>query len=120
MQRAKANNLKNTGNNALKVRAKPSDWRSQFTAMMDSAVYSSLVDDGYGLTQWTFHTRKQALLDFSLQEGTSIGDLAVQLFFLWRELSEEYTSVLSVPSSSGLGSTRTGMPANPPTPPLPS
>lgn len=88
----KANNLQNTGNNDLGM----SD--DEFTDMMDSGAYSSFVDDGYGygLAQWTFHTRKQALLAFSLQEGTSIGDLAMQLSFLWKELSEEYTSVLSV------------------------
>ncbi len=46
-----------------------------------------------GLAQWTYHSRKQALLEYAKAAGTSIGDLAMQLGFLCREL-ESYASVL--------------------------
>ena len=97
----KANNLQNTGNQALGL----SD--EEFTELMDSGSYPGFVNDGYGygLAQWTFHTRKQALLAFSLEKGTSIGNLAMQLSFLWKELSEEYGSVLSaLKNASGIRS----------------
>jgi long-subunit fatty acid transport protein len=37
---------------------------------------------GYGLAQWTFWSRKQALLDFAKTAGKSIGDMTMQLDFL--------------------------------------
>ena len=39
-------------------------------------------------------TRKQRLLEFAKEKGTSIGDLDMQLQFLWKELGE-YKSVMS-------------------------
>ncbi|MCC8099986.1 MAG: phage tail-type lysozyme domain-containing protein [Clostridiales bacterium] len=50
---------------------------------------------GYGLAQWTYKTRKKNLKDYCDTQGTSIGDLNMQLEFLWKELSESYTTVLS-------------------------
>ena len=87
----KANNLQNTGNNALGMTD------DQFTAAMDSGSYDNFVHDGYGygLAQWTWHSRKAALLAYAQNAGTSIGDLGMQLGFLWKELSEGYASVLS-------------------------
>ena len=61
-----------------------------YTAGVDSGKYSarSFVHDsaGYGLAQWTYHTRKQKLLNFAKERGSSIGDLDMQLDFLWKEL----------------------------------
>lgn len=34
---------------------------------------------GWGLLQWTFWARKQALLDNADEKGTSVGDLVTQL-----------------------------------------
>ena len=45
-----------------------------------------------GLAQWTYYTRKQALLNFVKAAGKSIGDLETQLAFLLQEI-KGYTSV---------------------------
>lgn len=68
----------------------------EFTAAMDAGTYGNFVNDGYGygLAQWTFHTRKAALLAYVQERGVSVGDLAAQLGFLCKEL-EGYKTVLS-------------------------
>ena len=67
-----------------------------YTNAVDSGKYKNFVRDsaGYGLAQWTYYTRKQALLNFAKQKGTSIGDLKMQLEFLYNELTG-YTSVMN-------------------------
>lgn len=50
---------------------------------------------GYGIVQWTWHTRRRALYEYAKSKGTSIGDLTMQLEFLYKELSTSYKSVLS-------------------------
>lgn len=77
----KANNLENTGNTVLGV----SD--SEYTALVDSLEYDFSNDGyGYGLAQWTYHTRKQALQNFALERGESIGNVSMQCKFLLTEL----------------------------------
>ena len=68
-----------------------------YTAAVDSGAYGNFVKDsaGYGLAQWTYWSRKQALLDFAMAQKKSIGDLSMQLDFLWKELSESYKGLLS-------------------------
>lgn len=71
-----------------------------YTAAVDSGKYSSdrFINDkaGYGLAQWTYWSRKKALLKFAKEHGKSIGDLYMQLDFLWKELNESFPSVLNV------------------------
>lgn len=50
---------------------------------------------GFGLSQTTFWSRKKALYEYAKSKGTSIGDLTMQLEFLYQELSTSYKSVLS-------------------------
>lgn len=68
-----------------------------YTDAVDSEKYTNFAKDsaGYGLAQWTYHTRKQALIDFAKAAKKSIGDLGMQLDFLWKEL-QTYTAVMSV------------------------
>lgn len=68
-----------------------------YTAAVDSGSYQNFVRDsaGYGLAQWTFWSRKQNMLDFARAAGKSIGDLEMQLDFLFQELSGSYKQVLS-------------------------
>lgn len=68
-----------------------------YTAAVDKGTYTNFVKDcaGYGLAQWTYYTRKQALLDFAKAECASIGSLTMQLNFLWKEL-QGYTGVMAV------------------------
>ena len=91
----KPNNLQNSFEKSLGY----SD--DSYTAAVDSGAYANFVKDsaGYGLAQWTYYTRKQALLDFSKAAGASIGDLAMQLGYLWAEL-QNYSAVMSVLNSA--------------------
>ena len=68
---------------------------AQYTAAVDNGSYTNFVKDsaGYGLAQWTYWSRKQALLDYARSAGKSIGDLQTQLGFLWKEI-QGYKSVL--------------------------
>lgn len=68
-----------------------------YTAAVDNGSYTNFVKDsaGYGLAQWTYWSRKQNLLNYAQSVGASIGDLEMQLGFLYKELSESYTFVLS-------------------------
>ena len=69
-----------------------------YTAAVDNGTYNNFVRDsaGYGLCQWTYWTRKQALYAFCKAAGASIGDLDAQLRFLMKELRERFKSVLRV------------------------
>lgn len=71
---------------------------SSYTAAVDSGSYNNFVRDsaGYGLAQWTYWSRKQNMLEFARAAGKSIGDLEMQLDFLFKELSEGYKTVLAV------------------------
>ena len=67
-----------------------------YTAAVDSGAYTNFAKDsaGYGLAQWTYHTRKAALLAFAKERGASIGDLEMQLAFLLHELGGSFPGVL--------------------------
>ena len=66
-----------------------------YTAAVDSGAYTNFAGDGagYGLCQWTYHTRKAALLAYAKAAGKSVGDLEMQLEFLLKELRESYKLV---------------------------
>ena len=85
-----ANNLQNNGNTKLGMTD------AQFTAAYDSGAYAmdTFIHDGYGygLAQWTYYSRKEALAKFAKEKGASIGDLSMQLAFLLKEI-KGYTSV---------------------------
>ena len=85
-------NLQNSYENALGMND------NAYVAAVDNGTYTNFVQDkaGFGLAQWTYWSRKQALLNFAKASGKSIGDLNMQLDFLWKELSESYPSVLAV------------------------
>jgi len=71
----------------------------EYTALVDSGVYTrtqfAYDQSGYGLAQWTWHTRKAALYDFAKSKNKSIGDLQTQLEFFYKELSESFPDILS-------------------------
>lgn len=85
------NNLQNT----YETRLGYTD--ASYTAAVDSGSYTKFGTDsaGYGLAQWTYHTRKKALLAFAQSKRKSIGDLNMQLEFMYKELSESYKGVLA-------------------------
>ena len=69
---------------------------AEYTEMVDHGTYTNFVRDkaGYGLCQWTYWSRKQALLDYAKVKGASIGDLAMQLGFMMRELNQGYKALV--------------------------
>lgn len=85
-------NLQNT----FAFKLKMSD--SEYTKAVDNGTYTKFSNDsaGYGLAQWTWWTRKRNLYNYAKQTKKSIGDLEMQLEFLFEELSKDYKSVLKV------------------------
>jgi hypothetical protein len=74
----------------------------EYTAAVDGGTYDRFVTDqaGYGLAQWTYCTRKERLLNFAKAAGVSIGNIDMQLTYLWQEL-QAYTKVMTVLKSAG-------------------
>lgn len=85
------NNLQNSYESALGFTD------SSYVKAVDSGTYSNFVNDyaGFGLAQWTYCTRKKALLNYAESKGASIGDLEMQLEYLYKELSSDYKAVLN-------------------------
>ena len=69
---------------------------AQYTAEVDNGSYTNFVHDsaGYGLAQWTYYSRKQGLLNAARAAGVSIGNMNMQLAYLWQEL-QGYKSVMA-------------------------
>lgn len=69
----------------------------EYTDNVDGG-WSDFIHDGiaYGLAQWCFHTRKQGLLDKAIIENKSIGDIDLQLEYLWEELQKYKTAYNAV------------------------
>lgn len=89
-------NLQNTYNNKFDMTD------DEYTTSVDNGRYGNFVHDsaGYGLAQWTFWSRKQGLYNYAKSTGRSIGDLTMQLEFLFQELSSGYKSVLTALKSA--------------------
>ena len=67
----------------------------EYVKSVDNGTYKNFATDscGFGLAQWTSSGRKRSLNEF--RGNKSIGDLEMQLSFLYYELSTSYKSVLS-------------------------
>lgn len=87
----KSNNLQNTYESKLGF----SD--DNYVNVVDNGTYTNFIYDsaGFGLAQWTWWGRKKALYDYVKSKNKSIGCLETQLEFLYKELSENYKSVLT-------------------------
>ena len=92
----------------------------EYTDQVDAGTYIKFVNDsaGYGLAQWTYKTRKQALLEYAQSKKSSIGNLTTQLEYLYKELTG-YKTVLatlkkatSVKEASDIVLTQFEKPAN--------
>lgn len=90
-------NLQNTSEKKLGL----SD--DEYTAAVDAGTYTNFIKDaaGYGLAQWTYYTRKQGLYNKAKAAGKSIGDLNIQLSFMWDELQGGYKKVLQQLKAAG-------------------
>ena len=85
------NNLEDSGNRDLGMTDE------QYTVAVDSGTYTKFASDGYGygLPQLTFHSRKQAFLDFVKARGGSIGDYKLQVAYIIHEMKTSFWSVFS-------------------------
>lgn len=78
-----------------------SSYSQEYTSKVDSGeiseydfVHNGPGGGGYGLAQWTFYTRKQALYDMYKSGGyPSIGDVNLACAYLLYELKTSYTDV---------------------------
>lgn len=68
-----------------------------YVLSVDNGTYNNFVYDcaGFGICQWTYHSRKKALYEFAKSKNKSIGDLEIQLDFMFKELNGSYKSVLN-------------------------
>lgn len=84
-------NLQNTGNVKLRMTDK------EYVCAIDNGTYTKeqFIYDGYGafLAQWTYHSRKKGLYEFAKVCNKSIGDLEMQLDFLYKELCDDFPNV---------------------------
>lgn len=87
----RANNLQDSAEKRLELTD------DEYTESVDCGAYENFSTDkaGYGLCQWTWWSRKEALLRFARETSRSIGDLTLQLEYLWYELKEDFPSTLS-------------------------
>lgn len=78
----KSNNAQNSGNTKLGMTD------AEYTSAVDNGSYTNFVKDsiGYGLAQWTYWSRKEALLNFAKSKKVSIGNLEMQLEYLVKEI----------------------------------
>ena len=75
-----------------------------YTASVDNGSYTKerfiRDESGYGICQWTYWTRKKSLYEFAKKTGRSIGDLEMQLEFLFSELKTSFPKVLKILESA--------------------
>lgn len=85
-------NLQNTGERALGMTDQ------QYTEAVDKGTYTAeqFATDGYGygIAQWTYKSRKAALLKYAHEHEFSVGDLGMQVDFLLDELRFSYPRVM--------------------------
>ena len=67
---------------------------AQYTAAADNGLIDFARDQvGYGLAQWTYHTRKAKLLEYAKALNLSIGDGYMQCYFCIKELKEDFHTI---------------------------
>ena len=65
-----------------------------YTTAADNGIINFVKDAiGYGLAQWTYWTRKAALLAYAKNRGVSVGDAKMQIDFCIKELKTDYKPV---------------------------
>lgn len=66
-----------------------------YTVAVDNGAYPNFADDraGYGIAQWTYPSRKAALLAHAKAQGLSIGDLEMQVDYLLQELRTTFKTL---------------------------
>ena len=75
---------------------------STYTDAVDNGSYTNFVKDsaGYGLAQWTYWSRKQGLLNYAKSMNASVGNIDMQLEYLWKELTSGYSGLVNTLKNS--------------------
>lgn len=94
----KSNNLQNSFEKKLKMDDEA------YTAMVNSKSYDEMTfakdGAGYGIAQWTYWTRKQALYEYTIKQGYSIDALPRQVDFLIEEFKTKYKGLMDTINAS--------------------
>ena len=79
---------------------------NSYTEAVDNGTYKNFVNDGagYGLAQWTYYKFKQELLNRARAEQLSIGDLNLQLNYLWYWIKQNSSAFQSLTNSNSVKS----------------
>lgn len=73
----------------------------EYTAAADAGTIDFVYDSiGFGLCQWTYWSRKKALLDYAKKCGVSVGDTKMQLDFCLNEIKTRYSFVWNLLTTS--------------------
>lgn len=94
-----------------------------YTALVNSKTYDEMTfakdKAGYGIAQWTYWTRKQALYEYTIKQGYTIDNLDRQVDFLIHEIKTSYKGLVhslnaaqNVKAASDLVLTQYEKPAN--------
>ncbi len=80
----------------------------------DGVTYTKNADNGtidfvhdkkaYGLAQWCYWSRKEALLNYAKSAGESVGNTETQLGFMWKELQSYKTALNAVLNATNVRS----------------
>ena len=73
---------------------------AEYTRQADEGLLDFTQPVGYGLCQWTYHTRKAALMSYAKEMNTSVGDGVMQCYFCLHELREDFPAVYHTLCSS--------------------
>ena len=73
-----------------------------YTAQVDAGTRNFIDSCGYGLCQWTYYSRKQQILDFARQQHKSIGDLAMQMEFMWIEMTAKKSMMAALKAADSV------------------
>lgn len=85
---------------AEKMKLSAQKYTEMFDQVTDDEIDAFCHDGaGYGLAQWTYWSRKKGLWTYAKECGKSVGDLNVQLNYLWNEI-QKYKTVLDVITSA--------------------
>ena len=76
----------------------------EYTAAVDNGSYDNFIHDsaGYGLAQWTYWSRKQGLLELAKSKSVSIGNIDMQLEYLWSEMQSYHGMMVKLKDATSV------------------
>lgn len=68
----------------------------EYTRLVDEGKRNFEDNIGYGLAQFTYYSRKRALLEYARSYGVSVGDGYMQVNFILKELREDFGNLFKM------------------------